>query len=110
VTAAEVARELERLSLALAHAIDASELEAAEALLAARGHLLDAAPTPTPVDRPAIAAIAAVVVESERRARTALAAAIERTRAALTDVRVGAIAVRAYGGAALAPGYVDRHD
>lgn len=110
-----IALELARSSEALASALDAGDLDAAEALLIERGRLLDAArdvPLPTlPVDVARLTDLRTAILGAGDRAATALATGIDRVHAALGELATGARAMRAYlTPPPLAPGYIDRHD
>jgi hypothetical protein len=109
MSAVETARELERLSLALVEALEAADLDGAAAVLAERDRLLEMASPPPPRDRAALAPIARVVHEADRRARSLLGVMAEEARAGLGALRVGAEAARAYRPEPLGAGYVDRH-
>jgi hypothetical protein len=112
-TLEDMARELARLSRAIASALDDADLDGAEALVAERGRLLErAASGLAPVaDPPAVVSARAAIVEADRRSEAAVRAAIDRAHAELAALARGARALDAYGaGEPLAPGWVDRRD
>jgi hypothetical protein len=111
----DAAREIARLSHALADALEGGDLDAAERVVAERGRLLDAVTHHRlPADAPDGAAVAeahAAVLAADRRSARALARAVDGARGSLGTLAAGARAMRAYLPVEpLAPGYVDRHD
>jgi len=112
---AEAARELARLSRAIAFALEAGDLDAAERAVDERGRLLDlVADRRLPVTGDTAAAMSearAVIADADARSGAALERAAAEARAALGALGDGARALRAYLPAEpLSAGYVDRHD
>lgn len=111
----DIALELARVSDALAAALEAGDLDRAEALVVERGRLLDAArdtPPPTlPADVARLTELSTAMLTAGDRAATALTSGIDDLHSQLGDLATGARAMRAYlTPDPLAPGYVDRHD
>jgi hypothetical protein len=111
----QAALDLARLSQALADALEAGDLDAAEQLVADRTRVLSealAGPWPVePLDVSVLAEAQATVMAADRRSQAALARTMETTHADLGVLGHGARAMRAYFPVeAFAPGYVDRHD
>ncbi len=112
---ADIARDLARVSQALAEALEAGAFDAAEHLIMKRGLLLDAAEAaPWPTDTLELAAVADarhIVADTAARSEAAVRNSIHAVHGALGDLNTGARAMQAYlGGGALGPGWVDRHD
>ena len=102
------ARELARVSEALAGALEAGDLAAADRFIEEREALLDtlAAGAPAPLV-PALRA----ALEADRRGQAALLRTVAAVRAELAEIAAGASAMRAYAPPeTLAPGFVDRRD
>lgn len=111
----ETARQLARLSVALADAVAVGDLDAAERLLAERGRLLAQARAPlsgpAAAEGRALGGLRDAVQEADRQARVALEAIAAELRAALAGLAAGAHAARAYlAPEPVAPGWVDRRD
>ena len=103
-----IAHELARVSEALASALEAGDLDGADAFIEERDRLLEilAAGAPAPIV-PALRA----ALEADRRGQAALLRTVAAVRAELAKIAAGASAVRAYAAAeTLAPGFVDRRD
>lgn len=112
---AQAAADLTRLSLALAEALEAGDLEAAERVVAERAEILDAVTAGSGpaghTDVTAQVEAQATVLAADRRSQVALQRSLEASHAELGALAHGAYAMRAYLPAEpLAPGYVDRHD
>ena len=102
------AQELARVSEALASALEAGDLGAADRFIEERERLLDtlAAGAPAPLV-PALRA----ALEADRRGQAALLRTVAAVRAELAEIAAGTSAMRAYAPSEpLAPGFVDRRD
>jgi hypothetical protein len=103
-----VADELARVSEALASALEAGDLDAADRFMEQRDRLLQTLAAGAPA--PLIPALRAAL-EADRRGQAALLRTVAAVRAELADVAAGTTAVRAYAPPeTLAPGFVDRRD
>ncbi|MBI3637084.1 MAG: hypothetical protein HY216_12880 [Candidatus Rokubacteria bacterium] len=110
---------LRRLTLAIADALQAGDLDAAECLVAERGRLLDGAgsragATPAPGTASIVAVSerdARAILDADGRSVAALTDAMAATHRELRALAVGAQAMRGYlAEAPMAPGYVDSRD
>ena len=115
IALADIARDLARVSFALAEALEAGQFDAAEHLIMARGVLLDAAETaPWPTnatERAAVEEARRIVADAAARSEAAVQRSINVVHGALGDLGTGARAVHAYlAGGPLGAGWVDRHD
>ena len=112
---AAIARDLARVSQALAEALEAGQFDAAEHLIMKRGLLLDAAEAaPWPTDAGDLAAVVdarRIVADAAKRSEAAVRRSLGAVHGALGDLTTGARAMSAYlAGGSLAPGWVDRRD
>jgi hypothetical protein len=103
-----IAKQLARVSEALAAALEGDDLEAAERLATDRDRLLQALTSAAPA--PMMPALRAAL-DADRRSQSALLRRVAAVRAELAELSAGTSAVRAYAPAEpLAPGFVDRRD
>jgi len=107
--------ELVSLSAALARAVESGDLDEAERLIGARGHLINRASSATRrepgADRVALTDAAARMAAADGRTHRGLLGRIAGLKDELAGLVTGVSALRAYSAPdALAPGFVDRRD